>query len=98
MKGTKHKIFILAEPLKNGMFKCFLLQSGDIGQDRSTYMNLMPPGTIRIFSNNYPALDDTTDIRLNGDRRDKDFIIASGEYTKELVSKLKEAEYAYNNR
>jgi len=102
MKGTKHKIFILAEPLEDGMFKCFLFQSGDIGDKRGNCQSLARLPQHSLLSASSPELR-KNDIFVNGEELDLDFRISSGIenftfFTKSELDKLKELEYAYNNR
>lgn len=103
MKGTKHKIFILAEPLKCGKFMCFLFQSGDIGNCRGTAMDIEVGESLavsdfcNVASYSYPQLV-FPNVRINGHCTQFDFKIVRNILTIKELDKLKELEYAYNNR
>lgn len=97
----KHKIFLY--PLEeNGKVRVFLFQSGDIGADRNgmTFPNQgnIFTGAYYVHSSSYPEMQGGGIIAVNGEDKLKDFKITSREYTKEEFDKLKELEYAYNNR
>lgn len=98
----KHKIFLY--PLEeNGKVKVFLFQSGDIGADRGSCGSFrIPNNPMSISSAANPAMNFMNVIYVNGNSIRKDFRIPdyrfANEYTKEEFDKLKELEYAYNNR
>lgn len=87
----KHKVFLY--PLEeNGKIRVFLFQSGDIGENRNE-------GNIfeEIPSYSCPELG-RKDIYVNGSDTEDDFKIEKRVMSKEEFDKLKELEYAYNNR
>ena len=92
----KHKIFLY--PLEeNGKVRVFLFQSGDIGADRGISSRDVRLNGTSIFSNYYPEVSQNV-IVTNGQNKDQDFKIATKLLEKEEFDKLKELEYAYNNR
>lgn len=97
----KHKIFLY--PLEeNGKVRVFLFQSGDIGADRSLARRYGGPHNFSCQYGDIRSYDcgeiSGTTIYVNGQMTDQDFKIFNTIKTKEEFDKLKELEYAYNNR
>lgn len=92
----KHKIFLY--PLEeNGRVRVFLFQSGDIGENRGISSREIRLNGAVIFSNYFPEITENV-IVTNGTKKEYDFKIATKLLEKEEFDKLKELEYAYNNR
>lgn len=97
----KHKIFLY--PLEeNGKVRVFLFQSGDIGDQRASAhrdysLNVFNHRGYNIRSYQSPEIT-TGGIYVNGGDLNQNFNIDSKSLTKEEFDKLKELEYAYNNR
>ena len=97
----KHKIFLY--PLEeNGKVKVFLFQSGDIGANRGSSnafdFPIIAHEPFAVYSCGSGEMAGNR-IYVNGNVKHLDFKISSSRnYTKEEFDKLKELEYAYNNR